>query len=262
MADHLIQVKPGTAELVLAGSELAAYERVTVASTAPELSVFLKLENWQSEKQVKLEFRLAPQTRTRVFYRIEGGAPDINSAFNLERQSHLDVFSALKNTGAAVAFDATIAQEAEAHFTGLTQVKADEKAAVAVHVHHTEGQNLTDQKFYSYAADTSAVTFTGRITVSPGADGTVAHQLHRGVTLSQGARIDAQPFLNIMHDDVKCTHGSTVGFIDEEAQRYLMARGIAPAEAEQILIFSSQRQFYDALPDTKAADFFGVEVSA
>ena len=256
MSEHLISVAAGTSEIALDPAELTRYDKVTVASTAATLDVFLKFENVRPEKKIQLEFKLAPQTKTRVFYSIIGGAPGITSAFALDKQSHLDVFSSLKNTDATVAFDATIAKEAEAHFTGLTELKENEKSVVAVHVHHTEGQNLTHQKFYSYAADTSTIAFTGRITVSPGASGSVAHQLHRGVTLSEGARIDAQPFLNIMHDDVKCTHGSTVGFIDEDALHYLLARGIGGAEAEEMLILSSQKQFYDALPDARAAAFY------
>ncbi len=257
MADHLITIPAGTSEVILSAAELATYEKVTVASTSPELSVYLKCEDVKSAKKILLDFKLAPKTRTKVFYQITGGAPGITSTFLLDPQSHLDVFSAVKNTDANLAFNATIGKEAEAHFTGLTELTQNEKSTIEVHVHHTQGQNLTDQKFYSYAADTSTITFTGRITVDPGASGSVAHQLHRGITLSQGARIDAQPFLNIMHDDVRCTHGSTVGFIDEDAQRYLMARGIGAAEAEEILILSSQKQFYDALPDAKTAAFFG-----
>lgn len=256
LQNHLITVSPQTAEIRLDPAELAQFGKVTLESASQDLGIYIQCENTTAEKKIQLELKLAPHTKTQVFYRIAGGAVEIISDFVLDKTSKLDVFSHLSDTNSKTTFNATIREEAEASFTGLTELKQDEKAVLEVHVHHTEGKNLTQQKFYSYAADTSAIAFTGRITVSPGAGGSVAHQLHRGVNLSQGARIDAQPFLNIMHDDVRCTHGSTVGFIDEEAQRYLMARGIAQSEAEKILILSSQMQFYAALPHKAAADFF------
>jgi Fe-S cluster assembly scaffold protein SufB len=256
LQNHVITISPETAEITLDPAELTEFNKVTLVSAAQNLGIYIHCDNTAAEKEIQLELKLAPHTKTQVFYRISGGAVQITSDFALAKTSKLDVFSHLSNTNSRTTFNATISEEAEATFTGLSELAQDEKSVIEVHVHHTEGKNLTQQKFYSYAADTSTIVFTGRITVSPGAGGSVAHQLHRGVNLSSGARIDAQPFLNIMHDDVRCTHGSTVGFIDEDAQRYLMARGIERQEAEKMLILSSQIQFYNALPHKAAADFF------
>lgn len=249
------QISAETRELYLDAAELLSGS-VHIDSAATDLDLYLNLENISAAGELNLELKLAPRTRTKIFYRIAQGTPHINSTFRLTEGSHLDFFSHLIHTGAQMRVNAEIPRGAEAHFTGLTETFGAEKAQIEVNVHHTAGQNLTWQKFYSYGEGESAISFTGRIAVDPGADGAVAHQLHRGVTLSEGARIDAQPFLNIMHDDVKCTHGSTVGFIDEDALRYLTARGISPTAAEEILILSSQKQFYEALPHEQAAAFF------
>lgn len=241
-------------ELTLTAADFGA-DSLRVEPTANEFDLYIKLED-AGRGPANLELSIQPRARVRVFCSLSGDARELSSSFNLATGSRLDFFSLIEDANARLAIEATLAKETEANFTGLTQVRGDEKAAVEMHVRHTEGQNLSWQKFYSYADDAAAVAFTGRITVDAGAGGAVAHQLHRGVTLSEGARIDARPFLNIMHDDVKCTHGSTVGFIDEDALRYLMARGISAPDAEKILILSSQKQFYDALPHARAAAFF------
>ena len=249
------QISAETKELHLDAAELLS-GALEIDSSATDLNLYLDLRNISATDELRFQLKFAPHTHANIFYRIEKGNPRIASTFILTEGSRLDFFSHLAGSGAHMRVNAEIPQNAEAHFSGLTETAGKEKAAIEVNVHHTAGKNLTWQKFYSYAEGESAISFTGRIAVDPGADGAVAHQLHRGVTLSEGARIDAQPFLNIMHDDVKCTHGSTVGFIDEDALRYLMARGIAPTAAEEILILSSQKQFYEALPHEQAAAFF------
>jgi Fe-S cluster assembly protein SufD len=241
-------------ELTLTAADFGA-DSLRVEPTANEFDLYIKLDD-AGRGPANLELSIQPRARVRVFCSLTGAADELSSRFNLGTGSRLDFFSLVEDTNARLAVEATLAKKAEANFTGLTRVEKEEKAAVEVHVRHTEGQNLSWQKFYSYADDNSAVAFTGRITVDAGAGGAVAHQLHRGITLCEGARIDARPFLNIMHDDVKCTHGSTVGFVDEDARRYLMARGISAPDAEKVLILSSQKQFYDALPHAQAEAFF------
>ena len=74
--------------------------------------------------------------------------------------------------------------------------------------------------------DRSRAVFNGKVIVHPGADGTDAAQSNRNLLLSQNAEIDTKPQLEIYADDVKCTHGATVGRLDEEAVFYLRSRGI------------------------------------
>ena len=78
--------------------------------------------------------------------------------------------------------------------------------------------------------------FLGKMTVRPGADGTDAHQLNQNLLLSPQASIDTKPELEIFADEVKCSHGATVGDLDEEALFYLQARGIPQAAARHMLV--------------------------
>ena len=74
--------------------------------------------------------------------------------------------------------------------------------------------------------------FNGKVFVKPEAQKTDAKQTNRNLLLSDGARVDTKPQLEIFADDVKCTHGATVGRLDEVARFYARSRGIPAAAAD------------------------------
>jgi Fe-S cluster assembly protein SufD len=79
--------------------------------------------------------------------------------------------------------------------------------------------------------------FNGRIIVRPGAQKTDSKQTNNNLLLSREAHADSQPQLEIYADDVKCTHGSTVGPLDSKALFYLRSRGIAEVEARRLMTY-------------------------
>jgi Fe-S cluster assembly protein SufD len=79
--------------------------------------------------------------------------------------------------------------------------------------------------------------FSGRIIVRPGAQRTDSKQTNHNLVLSEEARADSQPQLEIYADDVKCTHGATLGPLDAKELFYLQSRGLAPAEARGLLTY-------------------------
>ena len=81
--------------------------------------------------------------------------------------------------------------------------------------------------------------FNGKIIVRQDAQKTDAKQTNKALLLSDGAQIDTKPQLEIFADDVKCTHGATVGQLDPEMLFYLQARGIARRDARGLLIRGS-----------------------
>ncbi|HPA18991.1 MAG TPA: Fe-S cluster assembly protein SufD [Verrucomicrobiae bacterium] len=96
--------------------------------------------------------------------------------------------------------------------------------------------NCASHEFYHGILDErSRGVFNGKIFVRKDAQKTDAKQTNRGLLLSADARIDTKPQLEIFADDVKCTHGATVGRLDREALYYLEARGVNPAEAGRML---------------------------
>ncbi len=95
----------------------------------------------------------------------------------------------------------------------------------------------------------SRSVFNGRIYVAKGADGTDAQLRTNNLLLSEAAEIDAKPELEIHAEDVKCSHGATVGQLDDNALFYLRTRGIDAAQARQILTVAFCQELLDVISD-------------
>ena len=89
--------------------------------------------------------------------------------------------------------------------------------------------------------------FDGRIVVRPGAAKTVSRQTNKNLLLSETAVVDSKPTLEILNDDVKCNHGSTIGQLDEEAMFYLRSRGLDADEARGLLVLAFAGEIVDRM---------------
>ena len=94
----------------------------------------------------------------------------------------------------------------------------------------------------------SRAVFRGIIRVHPGAQRTDAYQTNRNLLLSPGARADSLPNLEIEADDVKCSHGATVGELDSESLFYLMSRGLDRTQAERLVVLGFLAEVLTKLP--------------
>ncbi|MEO8859855.1 MAG: Fe-S cluster assembly protein SufD [Ginsengibacter sp.] len=124
----------------------------------------------------------------------------------------------------------------EAHLYGLYLLKGKT---------HVDNHTLVDNKkpncfsneFYKGILDDSATgVFSGKIFVRPDAQKTNAYQSNKNILLSDNATINTKPQLEIFADDVKCSHGCTIGQLDEEALFYLRTRGISKEHAQSMLL--------------------------
>jgi len=110
------------------------------------------------------------------------------------------------------------------------------------HLDHDTQQNhlaphtTSDLLFKGALKGKSRSVWQGMIYVAPGAQKTDGYQANRNLVLSDGARADSIPGLEILADDVRCTHGATVGKLEQEPIFYLKSRGIPQAEAEKIVV--------------------------
>jgi Fe-S cluster assembly protein SufD len=107
--------------------------------------------------------------------------------------------------------------------------------------HDTQQNHLTpnttsDLLFKGALAHQSRSVWQGMIYVAPGAQKTDGYQANRNLVLSRKARADSIPGLEILADDVRCTHGATVGKIDQDQVFYLRSRGIPEKEAERVIV--------------------------
>src|ERR1043165_566292 len=96
--------------------------------------------------------------------------------------------------------------------------------------------------------------FHGRIIVHKDAQKTDAKQTNRNLLLCDDARIDTKPQLEIYADDVKCTHGATIGQIDENALFYLRSRGIDEISARKLLLLAFASECLDRMAPNPARD--------
>lgn len=105
-----------------------------------------------------------------------------------------------------------------------------------VRMHHAVPHCTSGQLFKGVAGDESHAAFTGHIYVAEDAQKTVALQENHNIVLSDKARIDTRPQLEIYADDVKCNHGATIGRLDPEAIYYMRQRGIGIQAAKRLQI--------------------------
>lgn len=119
---------------------------------------------------------------------------------------------------------------------GATMIKARQHADTTLYANHLASGCQSRELFKTVLDDEAHGVFQGRIVVRPAAQKTDARMMTRALLLSQSAQANNKPELEIFADDVQCGHGATAGALDEELKFYLMARGIAAAEAEALLI--------------------------
>jgi Fe-S cluster assembly protein SufD len=128
------------------------------------------------------------------------------------------------------------AEGVECILNGLYVTKADQLADHHMIVEHAKPHCNSHEYYNGILDDRSKGVFHGRILVRPQAQKTDAKQTNKNLLLSDAATIDTKPQLEIYADDVKCTHGATIGQLDEDSIFYLRTRGIGAETARHMLI--------------------------
>jgi Fe-S cluster assembly protein SufD len=129
-------------------------------------------------------------------------------------------------------------EHASAKICGLALSDKNQHVDNYTNIEHLKPNCRSDQLYKNILDDNSTGGFTGRIHVLPHAVKTQAYQRNNNVLLTNAARMNTKPQLVIDNDDVKCSHGATVGRINDEALFYLQARGINEKEARLMLMFA------------------------
>jgi len=105
-------------------------------------------------------------------------------------------------------------------------------------IHHQQPACRSWEVYKGVLDGRSRGVFNGKIYVTPEAQKTDAKQTNRALLLSPDAKVDTKPQLEIFADDVKCTHGATVGYLDNVTRFYLQSRGIPAALATRMLTYA------------------------
>ncbi|MEJ0062003.1 MAG: Fe-S cluster assembly protein SufD [Alphaproteobacteria bacterium] len=209
-----------------AGAAHAAVTEVSVALGAQAKLLHAKFQDMGAE-----DYHLAA---TKVD--VEGGA-------------YYDRFA--MTTGAALSRDevhVTLkAPLAQTQLHGVYLQRGAQHADTTTVIDHAAPHTSSREVYKGVLDGKSRGVFQGRITVRPGAQKTDGHQLSRVLLLSDQAEADAKPELEIYADDVKCSHGATIGQLDETALFYLRSRGIPEREARALLIQAFAAEIIDGL---------------
>ncbi len=148
--------------------------------------------------------------------------------------SHVVSFGAALSRGdLATRFDAA---GAACRFDGLYVADGAQHVDHHTTIDHRQPRGVSRELYKGILGGRASGVFNGKVLVRPDAQQTDAQQMNRTLLLSDDAQIDTKPQLEIFADDVKCSHGATIGQLDEDAIFYLRGRGIGAADARRLLI--------------------------
>jgi Fe-S cluster assembly protein SufD len=137
------------------------------------------------------------------------------------------------------------AEGAACRLNGLFMVGGRQHVDYHTRVDHAKANASSEEVYKGILDGRSRGVFNGRVKVHPHAQKTDAHQSNDNLLLSRDAEIDTKPELEIYADDVKCSHGATVGQLDEQSLFYLRSRGIGEDQARGLLTYGFARDILD-----------------
>ena len=182
---------------------------------------------------------------------VEGFLSGIPQSIVVEKDAEVNiVIVVFPQTSCDVKLDVRLVGEgAQANIYGAYVCGGEEKVKIAVDMHHEVPHCNSRQLFKGIAGGTSRVDFYGKIIVAQDAQKTEAYQENHNILLSDDARVDTKPQLEIYADDVKCSHGATIGRLNEEEQFYMRSRGITLEDAKVLQMISFLAPVLEAVPE-------------
>ncbi|MBT5953910.1 SufD family Fe-S cluster assembly protein [bacterium] len=175
----------------------------------------------------------------------------LKSLVNLGKDCELKTLDCMENSSftrhkLTVNFEG---EDSTADLFGLGLFKDETAQHTHIEINH-KVKNCTSSQLYKHMLFNRAyVEFSGLVSVSVGASGTLSNQSNPNLVFSDDARAYSRPQLNILNDDVQCNHGATVGQIDELSLFYLKSRGISEKEAKVVLLKGFIEDVFNDFPE-------------
>ena len=183
------------------------------------------------------------------FYKNISGSQDYNSTYQ-----KFILSSGLKFNKLEINMDLEKENASCYILSGLSLGK-EEHQEIKTRINHMAPNCKSYQKIKNVLENDSKGVYQGKIFVKDNAQKTDAYQLSKALILDDKAEFNAKPELEIYADDVKCSHGSTSGSIDEDAIHYLMTRGIELPMAKKLLINGFINEIFENIPEEKLKKF-------
>ena len=140
------------------------------------------------------------------------------------------------------------AEGSECTLDGLALIEGEQLADTHSFIDHAKPHGTSRQLHKCIVGGTAHAVFNGQVMVRPGAQQTDSAQSSRNLLLSSRAQVDTQPQLEIFADDVKCTHGATVGQLDSDEVFYLQSRGLSERVARNLLTYAFGAEVINRIP--------------
>jgi Fe-S cluster assembly protein SufD len=140
------------------------------------------------------------------------------------------------------------AEAAECTLDGLALIGGNQLADTQSRIDHMQPHGTSRQLHKCIVDGAAHAVFNGKVIVRPGAQKSDSAQSSRNLLLTKKAVVDTMPQLEILADDVKCTHGATVGQLDPEQLFYLRSRGLSDGAARNLLIYAFGAEVIDRIP--------------
>lgn len=188
-----------------------------------------------------IDIQLEPYSHV-AFYKMENvnNATEITSnlTFDLLDNANLTTFFITLNGGKlrnniSVNFNGI---HAEGDINGLYLMDRQQSIETNVNVYHNTDSCRSKQLFKGILDDEAKANFLGHVLIQHNAKNNDAHQTNNNILLTDKAKVNTRPFLEIYNDDVQCSHGATTGQLDENALYYLRTRGISYKTAKMLLM--------------------------
>lgn len=227
---HLVRLEPGAELTVLENGPVAARLNKVMEVDVGAGAAFHHVRAQGRDHQ--------RQAITHVFARVAEGA--------LFKSFTLTANGAITRNEAVIRFTGP---GASAHVAGAAVGDGAFHHDDTVFVAHDAPDCESRQVFKKVLRNGAVGVFQGKILVSQGAQRTDGYQISQGLLLDEESQFLAKPELEIYADDVKCSHGSTVGAIDEEALFYLVSRGVPRADAQNLLLLAFLSEAIEEVAD-------------
>lgn len=144
----------------------------------------------------------------------------------------------------------------EGHLYGTVALTGNQHVDNHTEIKHNFPNCESNEHYKGVYGGESRGVFSGKVFVEVDAQKTNAFQANNSILLSDNAHVDTKPQLEIFADDVKCSHGATIGQLDEEALFYLQARGIGKDQAYALLTKAFMQEVIDKIEDEQIQDIF------
>jgi len=146
-------------------------------------------------------------------------------------------------------------EKVKLYMIGLYDMNNSDKYSIQTEQIHTSPHSFSDLYILSLVRDTSSFIFSGLIRIEKNAQHTHAYQKNQNILLSKGGFVDSRPILEILADDVFCTHGSTSGPLSQDQLYYLRTKGLSKDAAEKASIEGLKSLVYERLESYKVIKF-------